>query len=169
MSDQQLRHMLACASTFCELRFANAGAIDPIWHAVTSSGESFIEPARADFDTAESLALVHMLFELRDVVRYMFVHQAWTLARTVPAAEMDRISRHGLAEHPDRVEVVMLQGEDHDCGQIVAQRRIIRPARRQPYLGPLETMEDVMHLPPGAAIAFQGRLVGLLPVRGTRH
>lgn len=169
VSDKQLHHMLACASEFCELCFAKAGAIEPTWHAVTSKGENFVEPARADFDTAESLSLIHVLFELRDVVRYMFIHQAWTLAHTVPAAEMDRISRQGLAEHPDRLEVVMLQGEDRDCGQIVAQRRVIRPAHRQPYLGPLETMEDVMQLPPGAAIAFHGQLVGLLPVHGTRH
>ena len=86
-----------------------------------------------------------------------------------PAGERDRVSRRGLANHPERIEVVTLQGEDRACGQIVAHRRIIRPAGRQPYLGALETMEEVLHLPRGAAFQFQGRMVGLLPVRGTRH
>ena len=169
MSEKQLRDMLALASDFCELRFARNGEVEPTWHALTAAGESFIERALPDFDGPDALATVHALFDLRDVVRYVFMYEAWTLARLLPANEMDRISRSGLANHPERVEVVTLQGEDRACGQIVAHRRIIRPAGRKPYLGPLETMEEVMRLPRGAAIQFHGRMVGLLPVRGTRH
>jgi hypothetical protein len=169
LSDKKLRDMLACASDFCEQRFERDGAIEPMWHAVTASGESFIEHALPDFDEPEAIATIHALFDLRDVVRYVFIYEAWTLAGLLPADEMDRVSRSGLAAHPERIEVVTLQGEDRACGQIVAHRRIIRPAGRQPYLGALETMEEVLHLPRGAAIQFQGRMVGLLPVRGTRH
>jgi len=161
--------MLAYASDFCERRFERDGAIEPMWHAVTASGESFIERATPDFDGPEALATIHALFDLRDVIRYVFMYEAWTLARPLPAGEMDLASRHGLAAHPERVEVVVLQGESRECGQIVAHRRIIRPTGRKPYLGEFETMEKVMHLPRGAAIQFQGRMVGLLPVRGTRH
>jgi hypothetical protein len=161
--------MLACASDFCERRFARDGTIEPMWHALTATGESFIERASTDFDEPEALATIHALFDLRDVIRYVFMYEAFTLARLLPADEMDRVSRRGLAAHPERVEVVVLQGESRECGQIVAHRRIIRPAGRKPHLGAIETMEEVMHLPRGAAIRFQGRMVGLLPVRGTRH
>ncbi|WP_338821703.1 hypothetical protein [Bradyrhizobium septentrionale] len=50
--------------------------------------------------------------------------------------------RKGLSEHPERAEVVQLQGEDRDYGQIIAERRIIRPAKGKPYLAPLEWIND---------------------------
>src|SRR3974390_3303296 len=48
LSDKKLRDMLACASDFCERRFERDGAIEPMWHAVTASGESLVERARPD-------------------------------------------------------------------------------------------------------------------------
>jgi hypothetical protein len=169
LSEKQLRDMLVYASNFCERRFARDGAIEPMWHAVTASGESFIERAMRNFDKPKALKEIHALFDLRDVIRYVFMYQAWTLPRHVKPDEIDDVSRRGLAAHPERIEVLVLQGEDRACGQIVAHRRINRPDDLKPWLGPFETMEEVMRLPRGAAMQFQGRMVGLLPVRGSRH
>jgi hypothetical protein len=65
-----------------------------------------------------------------------------------------------LADHPDRVEIVILSGEDETAGWCTARRVIIRPQHGKPYLGPLEI--DVFEV-------SEGRMVGLLPQRGTRQ
>jgi hypothetical protein len=169
MSEKQLRAMLAYASDFCERRFAEHGEIVPMWHAVTASGENIIQP-RPPLDKDTAVAMIRALFEIRNVVRYVFFDEAWTLLKLVGPDEMARIDRDGLAIHPERVEVVVFQGEDAEWGQITAQRKIIRPAAGKPYLAPLELLEDLAHLPPDrGAIQSSGRMVGLLPVRGTKQ
>ena len=77
--------------------------------------------------------------------------------------------RKGISQHPDRVEVVQLQGEDQECGQLMAQMRIIRPASGKPYLKPMEWLIDLPFIPRGATVQSEGRMVGVLPVRGTRQ
>jgi hypothetical protein len=169
MSEKQLRAMLAYASHFCEREFARNGVVYPMWHATTSKGETIIEtPASPDKDA--SVALIRALFEIRDVVRYVFFDEAWTLLKCVQPDEMVRIDRDGLRNHPERVEVVMFQGEDAEWGgQISAHRLIHRPASGKPYLGPFVTLDELAHLPHGAVVQSEGRLVGLLPMRGTKQ
>ena len=109
--------------------------------------------------------MIGALFDLADVVRYVFIDEAWTLKRMIRPDEEEKIYREGLSKHPERVEVVMIQGEDRDYGQIAAHRNIIRPAKGKPYLGPLQTLGDLPFVPHGAAVQSEGRMVGLLPVR----
>jgi hypothetical protein len=168
MSEKQLREMLAFTSGQCDKIFARTGVIYPMWHAITSAGETIIErPAFGDKDFA--VAMIRALFDLKDVVRYVFVDEAWTLNRMVRPDEDEKIRREGIANHPDRVEVLMIQGEDRECGQIMLHRNIIRPASGKPYLGPLQSLDDLPFIPQGAGVQSEGRLVGLLPVRGTRQ
>ena len=54
-------------------------------------------------------------------------------------------------------------------GQIMAERRIVRPANRRAYLEPLRMLIDLPHVPRDSTIRSEGRLIGLLPVRGTRQ
>jgi hypothetical protein len=168
MSEKQLRELIAFTSGQCDKIFARTGVIYPMWHAITSAGESFIETPRFD-DKDVAVAMIRALFDLKDVVRYVFIDEAWTLHRMIQPDEEEKIWREGLSKHPDRVEVVMIQGEDRDYGQIVAQRAIIRPAKGRAYLGPLQTLDDLPFMPAGAHVQSEGRMVGLLPVRGTRQ
>jgi hypothetical protein len=51
----------------------------------------------------------------------------------------------------------------------MAARRIVRPAGRRAYLEPLCMLTDRLGVPRGATIQSERRMVGLLPVRGTRQ
>lgn len=172
MSASDLRAMLDYASRFAERQFNRAGEVRPMWHAVTRGGESLIMPppiGAANKD--ESVALMRALFELRDVVRYLFLDEAWTLDKLVEGDEL-AIERTGLGQHPERVEIVMFSGEDHEAGMLMGHRRIFRPAGRKPYLGPLVMQDEhpAMAAARSERIAeTSGRLVGLLPNRGTRQ
>ena len=90
MSEKQLRDLIAYASDFCEKEFARKGAILPMWHAITSAGKNMIErPQFADKDLA--VAMIRALFDLADVVRYVFIDEAWTLKRMIRPDEEEKI------------------------------------------------------------------------------
>jgi hypothetical protein len=136
--------------------------VAPLWFGITATGESFdLEPPHPDKDF--SVAMIRAYFALRNVVRYIYICEAWTVQRPLSDDEVTWIATHGgVAAHPDRIEVVMISGEDRDAGLLTAQRRIIRPPRGRAYLSPLEMHDQTI-------IQSSGRMVGLLPVRGTRH
>jgi hypothetical protein len=169
MSEQDLRGMIDYASKFCERQFAKKGVISPMWHAVMSSGEWMYLPGpRVSKDLA--VALIRATFETNDVVRYVFIDEAWTLVKKdIGKDELAQIDAHGLRDHPGRVEVVMISAEDCDTGMFMAQRRIIRPARGRPYLDKLEMMIDPTTRDDDGAFSSEGRMTGLLPKRGTRQ
>jgi hypothetical protein len=169
MSEKELRRMLDYASEFCDRQFAKKGEIAPMWHAITSSGETIIEPHPTYLGKDKAAAMIRSFFDLRDVVRYVYIGEAWTLNRMIKPEEQEEIFRNGLSEHPDRVEVVQIQGEDHVYGQIIASREIFRPRVGKPYLGPVQMVNDLPFIPRGAAVTSEGRMVGMLPVRGTRQ
>lgn len=169
MSERDLRKMLNYASGFCGKRFAEKGEIAPMWHAITSAGETIIEPHPTYLGKNMAAAMIRVFFDMRDVVRYVYVGEAWTLKRMIKPEEQEEIFRKGLSVHPDRVEVVQIQGEDQEYGQIIASREIIRPKRGKPHLGPLEMVNDLPFIPRGAVVQSEGRMVGMLPVRGTRQ
>jgi hypothetical protein len=170
MSEKELRRMFDRASQFCEAHFAKRGEIAPMWHAVTSSGETIIEPHPGYLGKDLAMVMIRAFFKAKDVVRYVYIGEAWTLSRMIKDGEVEAIMRDGIADHPDRVEVVQLQGEDHACGQIMGQRKIIRPESGRPYLGPLQMISDLPSIPAGARLAqSEGRMVGVLPARGMRQ
>jgi hypothetical protein len=160
MSEKQLNALFERASTFAEAAMKHRGEVAPIWHMITSKGEELVEltPQIDDRDTA--MMIMRTLMELMDVVRYVHFTEAWMLdARNRPIHddEMARIHREGVRNHPDRIEIVQITGEDCECGQRMAHRKIVRPKNGKPYLGPLEIA------PRGQS---EGRMVGMLPVRG---
>jgi hypothetical protein len=139
-----------------------------MWHAVTAKGDNLIQPHPVLFDKDAAMEMIRLWFNLMDVIRYVYISEAWTLERPdISEAELAKIDREGLANHPDRIEVVQIQGEDSEYGQIVAHRLIIRPRTDKPHLGPLKTEIDIPGVPIGARVQSEGRMVGLLPVRGT--
>ena len=138
--------------------FKSTGVLYPMWHAITETGDHRIVTPPGDKDTAS--ALMRAYFDLNDVVRYVFVDEAWTFMAPadISPTELNRIMKAGLEDHPGRVEVVMYQAEDARAGSATAHRVIVRPSRGKPVLGPLSFFETTQS---------EGRFVGMLPQRGT--
>jgi hypothetical protein len=132
MSEKQLRDMIASASDFCQQHFARRGAIAPQWHAVTASGDILSEP-HPPLEKDAAVMLIRLLFEFMDVVRYVYISEAWSLMKFGwTEADRELLERDGISKHPDRIEVVQMQGEDREYGQLVAFHEIIRPRRGKP-------------------------------------
>lgn len=154
------RDFIDKASADIDRVFRNTGAIRPMWHAVALDGEELVFPAPSpDKDTA--VAMVRALFELRDVVRYVFIDEAWMVGAfgddvTDAKREAARLAAiTGATASPDREEVVMFAADDRDEGSLMACRKIIRPSRGRAKLGPLA------YDPRGGMVA--GRFLGLVP------
>ena len=105
MSGQQLQQMLDGASEFCQAQFDKCGEVVPIWHAITSDGQEVIEPHPFFLGKEIAMALIRALFDVRDVVRYVYMREAWTLNRLIAPREGEAFMRDGIANHPDRIEV----------------------------------------------------------------
>ena len=170
MSEQELRDMFSYASEWADQQFRRTGRVVGMWHAVPSSGDMFVM-LKPHPDKDIGVAMIRALFDLRDVVRYIFVDEAWMLIKqpALSAEELESAKRGMIWDHPDRIEVVMFSGEDAACGQIMARRRIFRPEKGKPYLGPFEWMTNLLPNKPGSIWHSEGRMVGLLPVRGMRQ
>lgn len=169
MSRADLDKLIDHASAFCDRTFAIQGEIAPMWHAVNSRGEHKIMLHPVELGKDLAAAMIRAWLELEDAVRYIYMGEAWTIDQRTQnealQAEIMAMARAGkLHEHPDRLEIVQIQGEDHEVGQILVQRRIIRPRNRKPYLGPLEMVVE-----PGDGVQSEGRMIGMLPARGTRQ
>jgi hypothetical protein len=157
MSEKQLREMVDGASDWALKCFKQEGAVAQVWFAVTAGGDRFAVPSPVPGNPDLSVIMIRALFELRDVVRYVFVSEAWTVL-TSDLGDVEKARRFGARSHPDRVEVVALSGEDQESRQLTARRRIIRPQKAKAYLGPLEWDEPWDQ--------SEGRVVGLLPIKG---
>lgn len=163
MSERMLREMITSASQTCEETFAEEHEIKPMFHAFTADGNYIVlSPPFEDKDL--DMAMIREMFKIQDVVRYVFMVEAWTLSRTLSIDEAEETGKRSICDHPERVEIVMIQAEDHEAGEIGAIRPIIRPVNTDPYLGPLEIVME-----PGKGEIRKGRMVGLLPVRGTKQ
>jgi|SRR5215831_10848262 len=148
-----LREFVERASERAEFLFRKDGYLSPIWHAVRRDGTSFVMPQPAeDKDTA--VALMSALFDIEDVVRFVFMDEAWILTSDdAPAEEMMKIARSGgISKHPNKREILMLAAEDEREGMLMGRRLITRQGKRA-TLGPLVIDEGGIG---------EGRLVGLL-------
>lgn len=165
MTQTDLRQMIEIASSYAENAFARVGIVAPIWHLVTADGEHVVMPAPDVDDKDIAAMLMRAAFELHDVVRYVCIHEAWTVEGRTPdeIAKIGAwIAEHGsVGEYPDRIECVMMCGDDVDAGQMTGRRRIIRERGRKPRLGPL-IIDDLI------GVQSEGRLVGMLTRRSGR-
>jgi Exo-beta-1,3-glucanase len=155
---EKLRDLLKLASMGAERVFAAKGELLPMWHAETADGVSMLVPAPPTDNKDLAVRLIKALFEERHVVRFVFFDEAWTL-RSTDRAVVDKAVDHGdLSTHPDRVEVVVFVAEDAEGGALGGRRLIHRAPGKKATLGPLEIHEY---------LEAEGRLIGLLPQRGT--
>jgi hypothetical protein len=159
MSKQQLLQLFNFVSGFADKTFARTGTVAPMWHAVSEDGEHFVT-ASPLADKDQSIALIRSLFELRNVVRYIFIAEAWITKHPLDEKAVEQVLEVGVANYQDRVEIVMIMGEDYECEQITGQRRIIRPLKGKPRLGPLKITTPTQ---------LAGRMTSLLPARGTKQ
>jgi hypothetical protein len=155
-----LRELIEVASGAAEKTFRATGSFPPTWHMITADGESlFSGPISRDKDV--QVAMIKTLMIIRNVVRYVFIDEAWILERKeIDRAEIDRAYQAGLKNHPDRKEILMFSAEDQSAGMVTAHRDIIRAPGRKARLGPL-VIDNFTE--------SEGRMVGLLPALGTRQ
>src|SRR4029077_5293755 len=146
-----LRDLIEFASTQMEKRFKHVGRIYPMWHAETESETLIIT---ADIENKDATtAVLTKLFREHGVVRYMFIDEAWIVeASAIAPDELQHMQQHGLSEHPNRREIVMIHAEDKN-GVQTATREIIRPAKGKARLGPL-VFDDYT--------SMEGRWTGML-------
>lgn len=159
MSATDLSKMIASASDFCAEMFARTGEIAAMWHAVRRNGDNMITPHPTSVDKDTAAAMMRALFEQQDVVRCLFISEAW-IGESDDQAGIKKlqawVEEYGsIEDYPGRVEVVAFMAEDIEAGQITAHRRIER-AGGLSRLGPLE-VDDLI------SVESSGRMVGMLP------
>jgi hypothetical protein len=101
-------------------------------------------------------------FELFNVIRYVFIDEAWRLDTTdLPPCErdaaLDFCREHGARAHLRRVEIVLFAVED-EMGMLQGYRVIKLRLHCKPRLGPLILDPNGGH--------YEGRMIGLLPPKG---
>jgi hypothetical protein len=155
--------MIESASASAEMLFYKQGEVLPIWQCIDENGKFILLAHPPTDDKEEAFALIKEALPKLKIIRVLFINEAWTLKeeRSAPTgAELDRVMREGLRNHPKRNEVVMFWGEDYENGVVTACRKIIRAKGSAPMLGPLEF--DTL----GPGTVSQGRLASMLPPRG---
>jgi hypothetical protein len=156
-----LRQLIEIASVGVDGLFKTRGVIRPMYHCMTAAGVNFVAPAPCE-DKDDSIVLMRALFALKNVVRYVFIDEAWIVDKAhVRAAEVANleawVAKHGVSNHPDRREVVMFLAEDL-AGCLHAHRFILRPEHGKPKLSPLKFITS--------EAKARGRMIGLLRPSG---
>jgi hypothetical protein len=153
-----LRKFVEHVASRAEYLFKKQGHLSPMYHAIDAAGNNYVlagPPGTKD----EAVAQVRTFLQACDAVRVAFIDEAWVLDQE--NADIDRIYREGgtIRNHPGRIEVVIVSAEDQTEGVIMATREIIRHGNRA-VLGKLKIVEMDQ---------LEGRMVGLLPQRSTKH
>lgn len=158
-----LRQLIEKASSTVEKLFKDTGRVHRVYHCITADGSQFVEPAAWLGSKDASITAAQRMMADKNVVAYVCLDEGWFLdvaKAEVTPAEMAEIERHGTAVRPnERVEAVMFCAEDR-TGFMMGLRDIIRPPRGKATLEPLHYFEGG---------GFSGRMVGLLPKKGSLH
>jgi hypothetical protein len=152
-----LKSLIEFASTQAEKIFRKTGVLYPMYHAISSIGETKILTPKLD-DKDLAVAMVKAWFEIENIDRYCFIDEAWILddrKGNLPPQDWARIRREGLSNHPDRREVIMFSAENRRGEMQTATRFILRPEIGKPSLSPLK-IDDMTD------VESEGRMVGLL-------
>lgn len=130
-----LEELIQFAAKQMELRFKHVGRIYPMWHAESLTDSYVISADMRDKDL--TTAALAAFFRERNVVRFVFMDEAWIVDRK--PGEIDKLMREGgVSAQPDRKEIVMIHAEDVHTSKVYT-RQIIRPKKGKARLGPLET------------------------------
>jgi hypothetical protein len=161
-----LRTLVERASFRIEAIFAVTQVILPMWHLYCRNGEEVVlaTPDPADQSEKRSiLETMRKLFEDRDVVRYVYVVEAWSINMTDESSTQHWVDEYGNLENfPGRQEEVHFVADDETESQIIASRPILRKGN-DAYLGPL------LFANPQQAGGDDRMMRGLLPRKGRLH
>lgn len=169
MSDT-LRDFINRASFGVEKVFKKRGSIGPMIHFRACDGSETVMPLPGGDKDADA-ALMRAVLKKFEADRVVLMDEAWMLdtrGRENPnltPEENERIRRFGVRNEPGRIEVIMFMAEDEREGHIMAQREIVRPVGRAPYLAALKIPADDHN---NAGVS-EGRFVGLLPRKTAAH
>jgi hypothetical protein len=84
--------------------------------------------------------------------------RSWLLTKA-DGIDLAAAQRDGIADHPDRQEVVILTAESERAGLVMAWRPIIRPSKGKARLGPIVIEQR-------DSLTVEGRLSSMLPRKG---
>lgn len=155
--------LIEFASRQIRKQFDKVGRVFPMYHYVRADGQQALFTPPPFYKTKEQMvAHARSLFKEDNAVAFVFITEAWTLDQATSREDIEvTYQLYGSLENvPGRKEIVLLSAEDQN-GMLQGQMEIIRPKNQKPYLGALE----VFGREPGSGI--EGRMVGLLPQRGT--
>jgi hypothetical protein len=152
--------LIQLASNVAGPMFRQQGRLLPMYHALGANGQHAIIPLPPDEKDAWPV-IAKAAFKEIDAVAFVFISEAWIREMTPATRDeamrlRDEWLQRGIANDPLRKEVVVFNAED-DQGGLCGHRPIIRHKGR-PHLGELEVETFT---------ESEGRMVGLLPVRGT--
>lgn len=113
----------------------------PTLFVESAAGDLTIFAIQADFSSGQRKddlvdVIVPKLVRQANGVRFAFISVAHRIARPkdFPAAEIERIRREGIANHPDRIECICLYAFDADL-RVVETSDITRAPDAPPTLG----------------------------------
>lgn len=102
-------------------RFNEAGEMgSPVWFFEgddENSKRMALTPFRNNQEKEMTIEGIKLLFKKFDVKRFVFVVEAWTVTKHSKDPEFNEELPVPPSQHPDRVEVVMVTGEDRDTGE----------------------------------------------------
>jgi hypothetical protein len=144
----------AAMKTASEL-FERTGSVSPIWLIEMPEGENDVIVSGEFTGNASKNAIAAAIREKfgGTATRIIFISEAWIREMKGP---YDGIAP---SEHPDRIEVIHLVGEDRDGGQVSISRTIDRSSGTAKLLPP-EVSEGTI---------FRGRLASFFQRPATTH
>ena len=149
------KELIELCSAQVDKIFRHTGQLLPMYHAITRNGEELIIPA-PDVSKDLSVMLVKAELELRGVDTVVFFSEAWMLDSTkTQELDIESWANRGLAEHPDRREIIAFAAENRRGEMQTAKRYILRPEHGKAKLAPLQ-FDDM------TGVQSLGRMVGLL-------
>lgn len=148
------------AARQAEKLFKRQGVIHPLYHYVRADGEQGVfAPPPWCKSKDQMVALAKSVFKAEEAIAYVFLNEIWQLR--LRAGVDVAIERFGgtLENAPGRTEHIMMAGED-ERGMVMGTMQIHRPGNGSAFLGKLKIDRPA---------DMEGRMVGLLPARGSKQ
>lgn len=113
--------------------FEAQGHVAPMWIAVTRDGTIMPIVTQMPDEKDDLIEAIKMIFEDRQVVRYVSILEAWMVRPEKPEIPESHRLGASLASHPDREEVIFITAEDGKTSK-TGVYHILRPEYGKPKL-----------------------------------
>lgn len=156
-----LEELYAKQIDFCRKIFDDCGEVQPMWVGQSEEGE--IYPITSVFGSPEEKEATAMalkeIFNKFDVVRYVSMLESWMVV--ADSNTYDPETDAMPSQHPDRMEVILIVGEDGDT-EIIGYFKIIREEGKKPSLSKFERKS-------GEGFSSLGTFSELLPRKNAKR